>query len=83
MPYLHIGIPGDLPGFDGAVCYLQVVVRCYMVVQYLDYLIRDLMPEVFQLLDSLILAPGVSWLGLSIAVTLLCIVIGSILMRVS
>lgn len=54
-----------------------------MVVQYLDYLIRVLMPEVFQLLDSLILAPGVSWLGLSIAVTLLCIVIGSILMRVS
>ena len=54
-----------------------------MVVQYLDYLIRDLMPKVFQLLDSLILAPGVSWLGLSIALTLLCIVIGSILMRVS
>lgn len=54
-----------------------------MVVQYLDYLIRDLMPKVFQLLDSMILAPGVSWLGLSIAVTLLCIVIGSILMRVS
>lgn len=54
-----------------------------MVVDYLDYLIGDLMPKVFQLVDSLILAPGVSWLGLSIAVTLLCIVIGSILMRVS
>lgn len=54
-----------------------------MVVQYLDYLIRDLMPQVFQLLDSLTFAPGVSWLGLSIAVSLLCIVIGSILMRVS
>lgn len=54
-----------------------------MVVQYLDYLIGELMPEVFLLLDSFILAPGVSWLGLSIAVTLLCIVIGSILMRVS
>lgn len=54
-----------------------------MIVQYLDYLIGDLMPKVFRLLDSFILAPGVSWLGLSIAVTLLCIVIGSILMRVS
>lgn len=54
-----------------------------MLVLYLDYLIGDLMPKVFQLLDSFILAPGVSWLGLSIAVTLLCIVIGSILMRVS
>lgn len=54
-----------------------------MVVQYLDYLITDLMPKVFLLLDSLMLAPGVSWLGLSIAVTLLCVVIGSILMRVS
>ena len=54
-----------------------------MIVQYLDYLIGDLMPKVFQLLESFILAPGVSWLGLSIAVILLCTVIGSILMRVS
>lgn len=54
-----------------------------MLIQYLDYLIGDLMPKVFQLLDSMILSPGVSWLGLSIAVSLLCIVIGSILMRVS
>lgn len=54
-----------------------------MLVQYLDYLIGDLMPKVFQLLDSLMVAPGVSWLGLSIAITLLCVVIGSILMRVS
>lgn len=54
-----------------------------MLVQYLDYLIGDLMPKVFQLLDSLMVAPGVSWLGLSIAIMLLCVVIGSILMRVS
>lgn len=54
-----------------------------MVIQYLDYLIGDFMPRFFQLLDSLMIADGVSWLGLSIAVTLLCIVIGSILMRVS
>lgn len=54
-----------------------------MIVQYLDYLIKDLMPKIFGLLDSLVIADGVSWLGLSIAVTLLCFVIGSILMRVS
>lgn len=54
-----------------------------MVVQYLDYLVTDLMPKVFKLLDSFMVAPGVSWLGLSIAITLLCVVIGSILMRVS
>lgn len=54
-----------------------------MVVQYLDYLIGDLMPNVFRLLDSLMIAPGVSWLGLSIAIILLCFVIGSILMRVT
>lgn len=54
-----------------------------MIIQYLDYLIGDLMPKLFQLLDSLMITNGVSWLGLSIAVTLLCILIGSILMRVS
>lgn len=54
-----------------------------MVVQYLDYLIGQFMPALFHLLDSLMVAPGVSWLGLSIAITLLCILIGSILMRVS
>lgn len=54
-----------------------------MVVEYLDYLISDLMPRVFLLLDSLMITNGVSWLGLSIAVILLCTVIGSILMRVS
>ena len=54
-----------------------------MITQYLDYLIGDLMPKLFQLLDSLMITNGVSWLGLSIAVTLLCILIGSIIMRVS
>lgn len=54
-----------------------------MIIPYLDYLIGDLMPKLFQLLDSLMITNGVSWLGLSIAVTLLCILIGSILMRVS
>lgn len=54
-----------------------------MVVEYLDYLLTQLLPKVFQLLDSLMITDGVSWLGLSIAVILLCTVIGSILMRVS
>lgn len=54
-----------------------------MIVQYLDYIVGELLPDVFDLLNSLMLTNGVSWLGLSIAVTLLCVVIGSILMRVS
>lgn len=54
-----------------------------MIVRYLNYLIGDLMPQVFKLLDTLMISPGVSWLGLSIAIILLCFVIGSILMRVS
>lgn len=54
-----------------------------MVTQYLQYLLGTFMPAFFRFWDSLLIAPGVSWLGFSIAVTLLCIVIGSILMRVS
>lgn len=54
-----------------------------MIVQYLDYLIGDMLPDVFRLLNSFMIADGVSWLGLVIAVTLLCVVIGSVLMRVS
>lgn len=54
-----------------------------MIVEYLDYMIGDMLPDFFQLLNSLMIANGVSWLGLIIAVTLLCVVIGSILMRVS
>lgn len=54
-----------------------------MVVQYMDFIIGELLPGFFQLLNSLMIAEGVSWLGLIIAVTLLCVVIGSVLMRVS
>ena len=54
-----------------------------MIEQYLTYMIQDLFPRILILLDSLLIADGVSWLGLTIAVTLLCLVIGSILMRVS
>lgn len=54
-----------------------------MVVQYLDFILGDMLPEFIALLNSLMIAKGVSWLGLIVAVTLLCIVIGSVLMRVS
>lgn len=54
-----------------------------MVVDFLDYIVGDMLPDFFALLDSLMIAEGVSWLGLVVAVSLFCIVIGSILMRVS
>lgn len=53
-----------------------------MVVDYIQYLLQTLMPNIFLLLDSFMIAEGVSWLGLIVAVTLLCYFIGSILMRV-
>lgn len=54
-----------------------------MVTSYLDYMVEELLPDLWLLLDSLIIADGVSVLGLMVAVTLLCLFIGSILMRVS
>lgn len=54
-----------------------------MVVQFLDYMVKELLPHFINLLGSLMIADGVSWLGLVVAVALFCIVIGSILMRVS
>lgn len=54
-----------------------------MVVQYLDFMVQELLPDFFSLLGSLMITNGVSWLGLCVAVILLCIVIGSVLMRVS
>lgn len=54
-----------------------------MIVEYLDFLTAEFLPEFFILLDSLTIADGVSWLGLTVGVSLLCIYIGSILMRVS
>lgn len=54
-----------------------------MVVEYLDFIVGTMLPGFVNLLNSLIIAPGVSWLGLCVAVILLCIVIGSVLMRVS
>lgn len=54
-----------------------------MIESYLDYILGQLLPKILQLLNSLMIANGVSWIGLILAVTMLCIVIGSILMRVS
>lgn len=53
-----------------------------MIVSWLEYFIGDLIPDVFGLLNQLMIVDGVSWLGLGIAVTLLCVLIGSLLMRV-
>lgn len=54
-----------------------------MVVNYLDFVVKTIIPDCLVLLDSLTITDGVSWLGLIVAVTLLCIAIGSVLMRVS
>lgn len=54
-----------------------------MIVKYLDYAVGTILPDLLVLLDSLMIVEGVSWLGLVVAVILLCIIIGSIVMRVS
>lgn len=53
-----------------------------MIVEYMDYLVFDFLPDLFQFLNSLIIADNVSFLGLIVAITLLAVVIGAILMRV-
>lgn len=53
------------------------------VVQYLDYLVFTLLPSFFNRLASLMIAPDVSFLGLLVAVGVLCIVIGAVIFRVS
>lgn len=53
-----------------------------MIKQFMDYFIIQLFPAFFSFLDSLLIVNGVSLLGLIVAVTLLCIVIGAVLMRV-
>ena len=54
-----------------------------MIFDFLDFMVGHMLPDFILLLNSLMIAPGVSWLGFIIAVTLLCVVIGSILLRVS
>lgn len=49
---------------------------------YLSFITSQLIPDLLNLLDSLAVASGVSWLGLVVGVTLLCLLIGSVVMRV-
>lgn len=53
-----------------------------MIRQYMDFFITELLPELFSFLDTLMIANGVSFLGLTVAVVLLVVVIGAVLMRV-
>lgn len=53
-----------------------------MIKSFMDFFVTSLFPNFISFLDSLLIAPGVSFLGLIVAVTLLCIVIGAVLMRV-
>ena len=53
-----------------------------MIVDFMDYFVFNLLPALFQFLNSLMIANGVSFLGLTVAVILLGVVIGAILMRV-
>lgn len=49
---------------------------------YLSFITSQLIPDLLSLLDTLQIAPGVSWLAFIVALTLLCILIGSVVMRV-
>ena len=53
-----------------------------MVADYIFYMLEDMLPDFFMLLNGMEFTSGVSWLGLSVAVTLLSLFIGSVLMRV-
>lgn len=55
-----------------------------LVAEYLEFLLSSAFPLTLNLLNSFEIIPGagVTWLGLSVAVTLLSCFIGSILMRV-
>ena len=53
-----------------------------MIVQILDFLVDRFLPAFFIKFNGWMIAPGVSVLGFSIAVTLLIIVIGAVLLRV-
>lgn len=54
-----------------------------MIVEYLDLFVFEFLPDFFLYLNSIMIAENVSFLGLIVAVTLLSVVIGSVLMRVS
>lgn len=52
------------------------------MIDTLDYLVTELLPSLFNWLNSSFLASGVSILGFIVAVNLLIIIIGAILIRV-
>lgn len=53
-----------------------------MVVQYMEFIGGEIFPAIYGLLNSLMIADGVSLIGLSVAVILLSVVIGAFLFRV-
>lgn len=52
-----------------------------MIVQFLDYMVTELLPGFFSLLASLEVGSGVNLLSLILACILMCIVIGSLILR--
>ena len=53
-----------------------------LVVNYLDWLVTELLPGFFSWMNQLQIIPGVSLLGFLIGLTLLTVVVGAILFRV-
>ena len=53
-----------------------------MVMDYITFMLQNLMPDFFALLDSFYFTDGVSWMGLIVAVSLLGTLIGAVLLRV-
>lgn len=53
-----------------------------MVKNYLDWIVSQLLPGFFSLLNQLTIVSGVSLLGFLIGLVLLTIVVGAILFRV-
>lgn len=52
-----------------------------MIVQYLDYMVTEMLPGFFSLLASLEVGSGVNLLSFIVACILMCIVIGSLILR--
>lgn len=52
------------------------------IVQGLDWVVEKLLPAFFIKFNSWLIAPNVSILGFSVAVVLICIVVGALLLRV-
>lgn len=52
-----------------------------MVEEALDFVVYLFFPALLELLDGLIIIPGVSFIGFTVAVTVLCCVLGALLFR--